>query len=200
MSVATEDFVDNVADLPKRKSTSQLHISTLLHSLNSLKTPFNPKPKNNPWPGRRRGSTQSNRSVHFDRSPEVRYTFSKEDYDRGGSTPDKDDMPPSAEWKTKRPPLLDDTDEDDSRRSIVYQVPSQLNDVPVPHVPTAASPDVQTHLDSIEAHIQTLKNSLDTPYATVGSSAIQMRRLLYLLDSSANEIRELTHHGNKSKR
>lgn len=120
MSVATEDVVDNVANLPKHKPTSQLHITSLLHSLNSLKNSFNQKPKNNPWPGRRRGSTQSNRSVHFDRSPEVRYTFSKEDYDRGGNTPDDtDNMPPSPQWKQKRPPLLGDTDEDDCNMNLI---------------------------------------------------------------------------------
>jgi hypothetical protein len=119
MSVATEDAVDNVANLPKHKPTSQLHITSLFHSLNSLKNSFNQKPKNNAWPGRRRGSTQSNRSVHFDRSPEVRYTFSKEDYDRGGNTPDTDDAPPSPQWKAKRPPLLDDTDEDDCNMNLI---------------------------------------------------------------------------------
>lgn len=84
-----------------------------------------------------------------------------------------------------------------ARRSIVYQVSSQM-DVPLPHLPTAASHDIQTHLDSIEAHIKTLKTSLDAPDVTIGSSAIQMRRLLHLLDSSASEIRQLTHPGNKS--
>ncbi|KAG2188245.1 hypothetical protein INT44_000997 [Umbelopsis vinacea] len=85
-----------------------------------------------------------------------------------------------------------------ARRSIVYQVSSSM-DMPMPHLHAAVTPDIQTHLDSIESHIQTLKTSLDTPDVTIGSSAIQVRRLLHLLDSSANEIRQLTHHGNKSQ-
>jgi hypothetical protein len=78
-----------------------------------------------------------------------------------------------------------------ARRSIFYQVFQR--DLLAPH-PSAAVNDIQSHLESIEAHIQTLKHSLDTPEVAMGSSAIQVRRLLHLLDSSANEIRQLTHH------
>lgn len=118
MSVVTDDAVDGIEDIPKHKPTQHLQFTSLLHSLNSLKNSFNQKPKNGPWPGRRRGSTQSNRSVHFDSSPAVHYTHSKEDYDRGGGTSEFDHLP-TPRWKEKRPPLLDDTDEDDCNMSLI---------------------------------------------------------------------------------
>ncbi|CAM0141069.1 hypothetical protein VKS41_002335 [Umbelopsis sp. WA50703] len=79
-----------------------------------------------------------------------------------------------------------------ARRSIFYQV-AQM-DVATPHPPAVPSTDIQAHLDSIETHITNVKKSLETPDMAIGSSAIQLRRLLHLLDSSASEIRELTHH------
>lgn len=121
MSIVTDDAVKgaaDVADIQKHKPTQHLQFTSLLHSLHTLKNSFNQKPKNGPWPGRRRGSTQSNRSVHFDSSPAVHYTHSKEDYDRGGGTSEFDHLP-TPRWKEKRPPLLDDTDEDDCNMSLI---------------------------------------------------------------------------------
>ncbi|CAM0141070.1 hypothetical protein VKS41_002336 [Umbelopsis sp. WA50703] len=110
------------ADIDKRKPPLHFQITSLLHSLNPFN--FSRKPDNHPWRERRRGSTQSNRSVHFDRSPAVHYTHSKEDYDRGGNAMASDiDMATTrARWAaTKRPPLLGDTDEDDCSMDLISE-------------------------------------------------------------------------------
>lgn len=129
MYVETGDAVDTthtITDADKRKRKIPLHsqITSLLHSLNPLN--ISRRPDNISWcDRRRRGSTQSNRSVHFDRSPAVHYTHSKEDYDRGGdATPpcDIDMATTRAHWAiTKRPPLLDDTDEDDCGLDLISE-------------------------------------------------------------------------------
>ncbi|KAJ2964633.1 hypothetical protein NQZ79_g490 [Umbelopsis isabellina] len=129
MYIETGDTVETahtITDNDKRKPPLHFQITSLLHALNPLN--ISRKPDNTTWSDRRRGSTQSNRSVHFDRSPAVHYTHSKEDYDRGGNaTPPSDiDMAATrARWAiTKRPPLLDDTDEDDCNLDLISEVTS----------------------------------------------------------------------------
>ncbi|KAG2182057.1 hypothetical protein INT43_006983 [Umbelopsis isabellina] len=129
MYVETGDTVETahtITDSDKRKPPLHSQITSLLHALNPLKV--SRKPDDTSWRDRRRGSTQSNRSVHFDRSPAVHYTHSKEDYDRGGNaTPpcDIDMATTRARWAlTKRPPLLDDTDEDDCSLDLISEAAS----------------------------------------------------------------------------